>query len=39
MSKAMDHIHPIAVQVKDIDQSVIWCSKHFICDIAYHDKS
>ena len=25
--------------MKDINQSVAWYSEHFICDVAYHDKS
>jgi catechol 2,3-dioxygenase-like lactoylglutathione lyase family enzyme len=39
MDKPLDHIHHIAVQVQDIEKSVVWYSSNFGCKIAYKDAS
>jgi catechol 2,3-dioxygenase-like lactoylglutathione lyase family enzyme len=39
MSDVLDHIHHIAIQVKDIDESILWYRTKFLCEIAYQDKS
>ena len=39
MTIALDTIHHIAIQVKDLEQSLIWYTKNFACEIAYQDKS
>jgi catechol 2,3-dioxygenase-like lactoylglutathione lyase family enzyme len=39
MTVALDHIHHIAVQVKDLEESARWYKKNFSCQIAFQDKS
>jgi len=39
MSNTLDHIHHIALQVEDLDDSVAWYLTNFACEIAYQDKS
>lgn len=39
MSGAAGHIHHIALQMRDINQSVPWNQSHFMCDIVHHDES
>lgn len=35
----MDKIHHIAIQVKDIDETLKWYQQQFNCEVAYHDKT
>ena len=37
MKKTLDHIHHLAIQVKDIDKAVSWYREHFACEISYQD--
>ena len=37
MTKPLDHIHHVAIQVSDIAQSVAWYQKQFACELAYQD--
>ena len=39
MTIALDTIHHIAIQVKDLEQSLLWYKKNFACQVAYQDKS
>jgi catechol 2,3-dioxygenase-like lactoylglutathione lyase family enzyme len=39
MSNALDHIHHIALQVKDLEETILWYTKNFACQIAYQDNS
>jgi hypothetical protein len=39
MTVALDHIHHIAVQVKDLEESILWYTKNFACQIAFQDNS
>ena len=39
MSKSLDSIHHVAIQVSDLDQSVLWYTSNFYCEIAYRDES
>jgi len=39
MNKPLDTIHHIAIQVKDISESVSWYTEHYHCEIEYQDDS
>jgi catechol 2,3-dioxygenase-like lactoylglutathione lyase family enzyme len=39
MTKPLDEIHHIAIQVTDIEQSVLWYTANFACKVAYRDAS
>jgi catechol 2,3-dioxygenase-like lactoylglutathione lyase family enzyme len=39
MKNTLDHIHHIALQVKDIEQSVLWYTSSFSCEVSYRDDS
>jgi len=39
MTKNLDQIHHIAIQVQDIDQSVDWYISNFDCELSYHDQT
>ena len=39
MTKPLDHIHHIAIQVKDIEESVLWYTSNLACEVAYRDDS
>lgn len=39
MTHSLDAIHHIAIQVKDIAQSVLWYTTTLSCEIAYQDDS
>ncbi|MCE2993943.1 MAG: VOC family protein [Alphaproteobacteria bacterium] len=39
MAKSLDYIHHIAIQVQDIEGSVLWYTSNFDCEISYHDDS
>lgn len=39
MTQKLDNLHHIAIQVKDIAQSVKWYTEKFTCNIAYQDES
>ena len=39
MTKPLDHVHHIAIQIQDIEQSVAWYASHFDCEVSYRDDS
>lgn len=39
MTKKLDNLHHIAIQVKDIAKAVNWYTEQFSCDISYQDES
>jgi len=39
MPKTLDHIHHVAIQVKDIEESLNWYTSNFSCEVAYRDES
>lgn len=39
MSKGLDTIHHLAIQVKNVDQAVLWYTERFSCEVAYQDES
>ena len=39
MTKPLDHIHHIAIQIQDIEQSIAWYISHFDCEVSYRDDS
>jgi hypothetical protein len=39
MTKPRDPIHPIAIQVQDVEKSVAWYTSNFSCEVAYHGTS
>ncbi|GFZ81448.1 hypothetical protein RLOatenuis_2390 [Rickettsiales bacterium] len=39
MSRALDTIHHMAIQVKDIAEAVSWYTDRFGCDVEYQDES
>ena len=39
MTKPLDHVHHIAIQIQDIEQSVAWHASHFNCEVSYPDDS
>lgn len=39
MSKPLDEIHHIAIQVNDVEESVLWYTANFACEVAYRDAS
>ena len=39
MTKKLDHIHHLALQVEDIESSISWYRQNFLCEIAYQDDS
>ena len=39
MTKKLDNLHHIAIQVSDIKESVKWYKNNFSCEIEYQDES
>ena len=39
MTKPLDHVHHIAIQIQDIKKSVAWDASHFDCEVSYRDGS
>ena len=39
MTKLLDHIHHIAIQVEDIEDSVLWYTSNLACEVSYRDDS
>jgi catechol 2,3-dioxygenase-like lactoylglutathione lyase family enzyme len=39
MSQALDSIHHIAIEVKNIQQAIDWYCKHLKCAVAYQDNT
>ena len=39
MTITLDEVHHIAIQVQDLEASIIWYTKNFACQIAYQDNS
>ena len=39
MTVALDQIHHIALQVRNLDESILWYTKNFACKIIYQDES
>ena len=39
MTKKLDHVHHVAIQTQDIEQSVAWYASHFDCEVSYCDDS
>lgn len=37
MDKPLDNIHHVAIQVRDIDESVRWYQEKFHCQVTYQD--
>jgi len=37
MTKPLDHIHHIAIPIKDIELSVTWYTSLFDCEVPYRD--
>ena len=37
MNNKLDTLHHIAIQVKDIDDSISWYRERFSCEIEYQD--
>lgn len=39
MTKTLDQIHHIAIQIEDLEKSVEWYKSNFDCEVVYRDES